>query len=423
MGTTMFISRLRGYRGAVRVPSAVLAALLLAFVTPLSAQQSPSTLGQYVPPDEERDDLDRGFKLGGVDVILTAGLSLGYDTNVTLADQDGIDSMFYEGAAAVRVELPTRRSLSHLTCDVESRQFTDSPIDDYTIHGCRLGYTYDPTHRTLLDLYASYTAGVDRRGRGRRQGDSGLIEEAPDESQIFGVGGSWRYGGEDARGQFVLSASAMDIEYQNNREYTDVLDRDLLQLGGSFQWRVTQKTSALVSYHEQYIDYDVATYDSDERWFMLGASWRMTQKTSGKVEFGWQEKDFKDPQHADYDGATWDAQVDWRHRPRSLFTLRSYRRTQESDGYGAYVVRHETMLTWDYQWKWGFRTRFNVGITNDDHEGVRRDNYTTWALARVWSLGYYTSLGASLNYERRDSNVQQFNYDQFIAMLTLQGRF
>ena len=421
------VQTLTGSSGLMRSMNALCRAglcLALLMTLPAMAQQSSGPDEDESKSESPNPDLwEPGHNLGFVDLIITAGVSLGYDTNVTLANDDSIDSIFYAFTPSIRFEMPTKRSLTSLTYRGEFQKYTDSPIDNFDDQSLRAEYAFDPTVRVGFNVYADYREGHDQRGTGRRQGDLGLQEIDPDEFEALGFGADWSYGRAGAHGRIEVFGSDYDILYTNNRDKTILLDREEQRIGSHFFWRLTPKTSAFISYELSDIDYDVADLDSEGVRYMVGATWEMTKKTTGRVSYGLEERDFDTPQRQNYDGPTWDASIIWRHKPRSQYTLTSSRRTQESDGYGDYVVRTETLLTWDYTWKWGFRTSINVGLTGEDHEGIRSDNLVTFGLARTWSLGRHFNVGGSISYERRDSNVDEFNYDHAMLLVTLQGVF
>jgi len=382
-------------------------------------------------PQEAIDSIP-GFTAGGLQVVPTVGLSLGYDDNITAASRNEISSWFYVISPAIRAELPSDRTVLSLTLAGDMVRYQDSPIDDRESWYLRGNWAWDISPRQRLNLFAQLTDGTDQRGKGRRQGEAGLLPIEPDEWERFDYGGVWDYGAVGARGRLTLRAGVSDLEYTNNREGvapefigTRFLDRDWWYWGGTFYWRVAPKTSLLADYQFTDMNYDLSSdSDSEIQSWMLGVTWDATARTSGRISYGHGKRRFADPSKEDYSGPVWAASVTWRPRTYSLFTLTGTRSTQEPDGNGDYVLRQDITLSWLHDWAPRFGTHVDVGWGEDDYRPIgRSDDLFYWGVGLRYTFNPHLRFGASINSYDRSSPIAEYDYQRMVYLLTLEASF
>lgn len=377
--------------------------------------------GLFRSPQEEMASIP-GFTSGGLQIIPTLGLSYGYDDNITRANIDEIDSYFYMISPAIRVELPSDRTLLALTASANIVRYSDSEIDDRDSWYVQAAWAWDISTRQDLNLFVGYTNGSDDRGTGRRQGNLGLVSIPPDEWNRIDYGGTWRYGAIGSRGKLSVTAGGSNLDYTNNDDRTYLLDRDWRHVGGTFFWRVAPKTSALAQVIYTDINYDFADSDSEETSWLLGVTWDASARTSGSIRYGNQTKKFADPDYEDYSGPTWMASVNWRPRTYSVFTLTGTRNTREPDGDGDYVVRQDISLAWSHDWGTNFVSIVDVGYGEDDYRpDGRTDDLFYWSVGARYGLNRHFRLGASVSGYNRDSQIDEYNYTRRVYMLTLEA--
>lgn len=370
-----------------------------------------------------------GIALGPFRIVPSLDLTYGHDDNVVLTHEERVESYFYLLSPSIRLELPTDRSVLSLAWAAEVGRYEDSEIDDYDDWFVELDWAWNPTTRHRFNAFAYWDEGHDRRGRGARQGDLALLPVAPDEWEKGTLGVSWVYGAPGARGRLMIDASVVDLEYTNNPEFTEFRDYRSDQLGASFFWRIRPKTRLGIGAEWVTFDYDpvgagasVASLDSDASYYYVGVEWDATARTSGRIDFGVHEKDFDAASRQDYDDSFWRASIDWRPRSYSAFTLSASRKTQETDGFGDFVLRRDLGLEWNHTWSRGFSTTAEIGRGNERHEPMVRDeDYTRWGISGRWQFNPYLRLGVGWRRHDRDSSQDQFVYDRDVWMLTLQG--
>lgn len=380
-------------------------------------------------PQEEIESAP-GFTAGGLQVVPTIGLSIGYDDNLTMASRDEISSMFYMISPAVRVELPTDHSVFSLIGGIDFVRYQDSPIDNYTYWYLRGEWLWDISTRQNINLFTQYSEGVDSRGQGRRQGDVGLIPLEPDKWNRWDLGGEWDYGAVGSRGRLILRAGLSDLTYTNNRGDADfagtrALDRNWRFVGGTFYVRVAPKSSLFLDYLYTDINYELDTgSDSVEQSWMAGVTWDASARTSGSISYGKLTKKFDDPARHDYNGPTWRASVSWRPRTYSVFSLTGVRNTQEPDGNGDFVLRQDIVLSWVHDWASRFGTSVDVGFGQDEYRPTDRvDDLFYWGIGARYTFNTHFRFGASINSYDRNSEIEEFDYTRMVYMLTLEATY
>ena len=373
-----------------------------------------------------------GISLGQFRLLPTIGVSWGHDDNVTFAngaleETTEVSSDFWAVSPGIRLELPSDRSILTVTWQGEYGEYDNSPIDDYFTWSLRGAWDYDPTSRTSLGVFAEWREDRDRRGQGRTQGNLGLDPFDPDEYDLISYGGYFDYGAVGSRGRLEVELARTEREYQNNRDFTRFLDRDDDHFGATFFLRIRPKTSLLVEANWTDIGYrftipSAESLDNTEKRIYLGVAWDVSARTSGRIQYGVLDKDFDDPLVEDYDGETWRAAVTWLPRTYSNFTLTATRETDESDGFGDYVLREDISLDWTHQWATRFNTIVEYGVGTDEHQPVfREDDLTYWGVSARWQINQYFQLGLGYQDYERESNEQEFSHERKVWLLTLEG--
>jgi hypothetical protein len=362
----------------------------------------------------ELPDLMRGFTIG----------------QLVFTPTNKVESWYLVVSPGIRMELPSDRSMLAVSYEIDAGYYEGSSVDDYIDHTLRAEYFYDPTTRTDIGLYAEYSRGHERRGEGTRAGDRGLIPVEPDEYDYFAFGGHWSYGAVGSRGKIELRAGIEDFDFENNLSSLGGpnfnRDRDGFHWGGTFYWRIAPKTSALFEYRWQDIDYDDngVTFDSEEERFLIGLTWDASARTTGTIKYGWLEKKFDTPDRAPYDDDTWEVGIDWRPRSYSVFSLKATRETDETDGFGDYVLREDISLDWHHNWNSQFGTTLGLGFGTDDHRpDFRSDDIFYIGVSGRYQFRPWLQLGGGLKYQERESNDAEFDYDGLEYLISIELTF
>ena len=363
-----------------------------------------------------------GFKLGPLRVSPTAALTLAHDSNVIISSDQEIDSFVTRFSPGVRVEAGSEINLLSATLQSEFGRYQSSTVDNYTDHSLALQWSWNPLVRHALILDATWSRHHDARGTAGREGELALLPFAPDEYDERALGARYRFGAPGARGRLEFSAGTNDIEYRNNRALTIFRDRNDRKLAAGFYWRVAPKTSALVTVDQVDADYDVSTLDSRERHYYVGVELDATARTSGSVLIGRAQKDFDDPARRDYSGASWRAGVRYKLRSYSILELTTGRDTDETNGFGDFILRRDVTLGWMHQWSSRFTSQVDVGIAHDEHRpSLRTDDSLYYGLSGQYRVAPWLSLGAGYRVSDRDSDISELNYQRKQLLLSVEA--
>ncbi len=365
-----------------------------------------------------------GFSAGGWRIYPTIGVSLRHDSNVALTETQETDSFITQISPGVRAETGSDRSRLSASYQAEVARYSDSGRDDFDDHRVNLDWLYNPVLRHAFGFDASWKRGHDQRGTASREGDLALLPLDPDSYDQTGFGGNYRFGAPGARGRFELGAHYQQLDYRNNRAFTRLRDRDDLTLDAAFFWRIAPKTSAVFSVDRIESNYQFATLDSTEHHYFVGVEFDATARTSGRLLFGRVEKDFEDPARGSFSGTSWRAQLSYKLRSYSLLTLSSGRDTDETNGFGDFILRRDVTLGWSHQWNNRFSTTVDGGFANDRHgDSGRSDDTWFYGLSAQYQFRPWLHLGAGYRDYQRNSDLTGFDYDRQEWLLSLEASF
>lgn len=363
-----------------------------------------------------------GFRAGPLRVMPTAGLTFIHDSNVALTSEDEVDSFLTLFSPGVRVEAGSEINRVSATYQIDTARYDSSSIDNYTDQSLSLEWAWNPLVRHALVVDGTWARGHDGRGTAGREGDLALLPLAPDEFGQTGVGARYRFGAPGARGRLEFEARNTDIEYRNNRALTVFRDRNDQLLAAGFYWRVAPKTSALVRVDQVKSDYDLSTLDSTEHHYFVGAEFDATARTSGTVMVGRVEKNFDDPARRDFSGASWRAGLKYKLRSYSILELTTGRDTDETNGYGDFILRRDTTLAWMHQWSERFSSQLDVGMARDDHRpSLRNDDSRYLGVSGQYQMSRWLRFGAGYRAFSRDSEIPELNYDRNQLTLSIEA--
>jgi len=370
-----------------------------------------------------------GFDMGPLRVMPTVGLSIGYDNNVALTSENEIDSIVTRLSPGVRVQSGDERSRFTGTATMDAGWYDSSSQDDYVDYGLTGEWMYSPVVRHALRIDGGWRRGHDNRGTAAREGELAMLPLDPDEYDTSNIGAGYRFGAPGARGRLELEARATDVEYRNNRQYTRFRDRDDLLLGAAFYWRIASKTSALVRVDQIEANYEDATLDNTEQHQYVGLEFDATAKTSGTIMVGRVDKDFDDPTREDFDGTSWRAGVAYKPRTYSVIELSTGRETDETNGFGDFILREDVALGWSHQWSERWSTQFDVGKADEEHRGVglfpdfagRNDDTSYYGVSGQYQYSPWLRFGAGFKSYDRDSDIPQLNYQRETLLLSVEA--
>lgn len=365
--------------------------------------------------------------LGPVSMIPQLTVRTGRDDNIFLTSSG-------EKSSAVTVINPVVQFIAEeganaykLTADVRRGVYHSSHDDNYTDVQLQGDANLVFDVRNKLDLLAAYLKSHEARGTGLTEGVNATVNNAPIKFNEKTVGATYTYGADEAQGRVVGKLSYTVRDYSNFRTLTHTRDRDTLNTGVTFYYRVMPKTSLLFEARREGIDYQnevvgTASLDSSEWKYLVGATWDATAKTTGVVKAGYAQKEFSDASRDDKSAFTWEAEVSWAPRTYSTFVLRSGQELEESNGADNFIDTRSVSLTWDHAWNDQMKTAFAYGVTSEEYDLTSREDDTNSVSAGVsYDLRRWLTVGMDITHVERDSNQAAFDYESNTLFLTVQG--
>jgi hypothetical protein len=180
------------------------------------------------------------------------------------------------------------------------------------------------------------------------------------------------------------------------------------------------KTYVLAEVRQSDISYELSTVPASgrERRYYGGVSWEATAATTGTLKLGRLEREF-DSGRPKFTGSSWEGLITWAPRTYSTFDFYTSRQTNESTGLGNFILSDIYGATWNHAWSSVLSTAVILRGQRDDYQGFDRNDKTGTLGVKVgYRFRRWLTVGAEYNHTRRDSNVNQFDYDRNLYLLT-----
>ena len=365
---------------------------------------------------------ESGIRIGAATLYPTIGLSVGYDDNITLSPDNEISSWYYLISPALRLQTGTERNAFVFEYGLNYSEYQDSEFDNYADQWVSGVWQYAPTVRDELSLRGHIKFGHDRRGEGLREFFPETLQLDVDEFEIYSFNAFYRHGADGSRGRIELEAGFAEKEYQNNRDLTIIGDYDQTHFGGTFFWRVANKSSLLLEAGMSDTDYQFSDRDNDVGFVGLGVEWDASARTDGRVSYRYLERSFDGDQQSSFTGSAWEVSVRWTPKAYSVFELSALRETDVSFGSSNVLVREEVDLSWRHEWRPRFATFLDIGLLKEDFDpGDRDDELFFYGLGASYNARDWLDVGFSYRHFDRDSSLRSFNYerDEFLLSFEL----
>ena len=378
-----------------------------------------ATLGMYASQGALALE-PNNLELGPVYFTPTLGLEEFYTDNLWLTETDEKDTWATVLTPRIQAWMQYGPSEYSLSFEAEDSTYHSSGDDDYTDYTTKLDIHQEFTARNVVNVYAEYYDGHERRGTGYIEGDLSLVTDKPVEYTLTTFGGDYTYGTLESQGRVKLGAESAEYEYQNYRDFTRFYDRTESTLDGTFYWKVAPRTDALLEVRYLDNDYDqpnpsdaAGTLTSEEMNYLLGVEWQATAKTTGHIKVGMYDRDYDSGARKDEDGFLWEVGVLWEPRSYSSFDFTTKRYYQETTGLGNGINTEEVSLLWSHQWNQRSSTGLTLAALDEDYEGSDRNDDTYRVEARYdYAFRRWMDIGGGYRYEDNDSDLNFYSYKE-----------
>ena len=376
---------------------------------------------QYQYPETPPASGPANIQVGDSPVFVTpyVGTAIGRDDNLFLTRDNQRASDLFIVSPGVKLDARDPNKVVQASYQGQIGRYTSSRDDDYVDHAARAQFDMALDRRNFLKLGVDYIRSHDPRGSTDRPIGSG-----PDRYRQTTPYATYALGAPGAQGRVELYYSDPGRRYVSNRDTTINGDREMQEFGGAFYWRVMPRTYVMAEARQTDVRYDLSSspLSADEHRYYAGVTWEATAATTGTVKVGQLRRNFKDPSQPDFSGTSWEALVSWAPKSYSKLDFYSARQTNESTGLGSFILSSLAGVTWSHAWTTYISTAVDARFQKDDYQGFdRNDKIAVLGLKAGYKFRRWLTLGAEFTHTKRDSNLDLFDYDKNLYLLTITG--
>lgn len=365
----------------------------------------------------EEESSAPAVRVGGV--TLYPGLSIveKSDNNIARTNVAKQSSMITVVSPSVVMQARKAADVYSLAYRADIARYSRSSGDNFNDQQLKGVAELAYSTRVTLRFTPEYIAGHDERGS-----TFGAPTLAPNKWHSTGVGASFTYGAEEARGRFVADLGYQDRQYDNNRAVTVDYDKTLRDAVGSFYFRVSPKIFAFVQAADTRISYKsaISTLSGNEQRYMIGATWSATAQTSGSFKMGQVNKKFDSSLRPAHKGNSWEGAIRWSPREIVRVDYVTSRKPSESTGVGNMVLLTNNLFNVAYDVTERTTLSLNTGKLTEDFTGAaRRDDTKSNGLKAEHKLRSWLIGSVEYNVSSKKSTVPTADYDRNIFAISL----
>jgi polysaccharide biosynthesis protein VpsM len=381
------------------------------------AQTSPIRPTYQYPEVSAPESSAASAQIGDSPVFATPylGLAAGRDDNLFLSKNNPKSSNLYVTSPGIKLDARGPGFVLQSRFQAQLGRYSSSRDDDYEDFNSNNQIDVALDRRTFLRLGYDYIRGHDPRGSTDR-----AISTHPDKYQLISPNGTFAFGVPGAQGRVELYWSDGYKTYENNRATTLLSDRDTRDVGGAFYWRVMPKTYVLLDVRDTLIHYraSASPFSSEEKRYYVGVTWDATAATTGTFKAGRLKKEF-DTGLPSFSGTGWEGSITWAPRTYSTFDFYTARTANEATGLGDFILSDIYGVSWNHAWTSVVSTGVNLRHQRDAYQQFdRTDESTTLGFKVGYRFRRWLTLGAEYTHTNRNSNLNNFEYDKNLYLLT-----
>ena len=198
-------------------------------------------------------------------------------------------------------------------------------------------------------------------------------------------------------------------------------------------YKFMPKTSVFIEYDYVNIDYDknISGLDSREHHYFGGLQWDVTAKTKGTVKAGYGVKDFVASDFGDENYFTMEANIDYKLTSKTTLILKAARETNETDiSASDYILTNRIELEYLQRLTGKITAHIRLAYEDDDYRGGfliddekerLKNRYYRGGFALQYKFKEWLETNIGYMYNRRNSNIDDFDYTSNIFFLKIIG--
>lgn len=343
-------------------------------------------------------------EIGEMRLYPTLQASIGHNDNILSSETSTQSSLITRINPQFELEAEKENVLFRVNYGFEKGFYHSSSTDNYLDHNLSATANIIGNRKNRIDLLANYRKG--HEARGQELGGALSSTSAPIEYDLTNIEGTYTYGGREAKGRINTTLGFEDKTYTNFRTTTRSRDYDKISLGAGFNYKISDKTTALIEIERSDINYDNTDLDSTTQRILSGVTWDATAKTSGTVKLGYQNKDFDNTAYSDTSAGTWNIELLWNPKTYSTFRLSTSQDFTESTTTDTFVDTKNYILGWEHFWNDKLSSNLSYSNTNEKFGNSNRsDDIDVLTLALTHNTKRWLDMGLIFERSERDSNL------------------
>jgi hypothetical protein len=367
----------------------------------------------------------RPHKVGNFNVTASINNALGYSDNAFKGSIVEESTAFFRFEPVVQAVNETAQRRITFEYEGDGNLFFDNSDDNFLSTKLHAEYLAKVNATSELGFGVNFEDGNSIRGTDILEGTNGIVD-GPTEFTRQGFSADYRLGSEKVGPSLELGYEYIDLEFDNFPEINFGRDYDLSLFNARLAYQYSVATQLFVDLAYGDFNYSdpfalIGTeLDNNESSALVGVKWRFSRLTSGEVSLGVIKKDFD---NIDFDESvtTWNAQIEWAPSSRDIVVIESLSKPLEQAGTGLFQEVKQLSVSWEHLLspRWSLTTLLATGSV--DFESVTRDDdfdqlgfgvkYRSSKIAE-WNLSY--------EYQNKDSNLAQFDFDSNTILLSFE---
>ncbi|USD67042.1 outer membrane beta-barrel protein [Vibrio sp. SCSIO 43136] len=313
---------------------------------------------------------------------------------------------------------------------LDTGRYTSSSDDNYTDHAFTTNNFIRFSRRHGLGLDYAFLKEHEARGTGVASGDAiASAINSPVKYKMHDARAVYVYGAEGAKARIEAAIDYRNLKYTNFRDGTtfggsvvNTRFKDYTQTGLdlAFYYQMFPATKVLVQADLNDRKFELSdtsgnSQDYTDNFLYLGADWDISGKTTGKLRFGIQDKNYDSSTRKDFNGFSWDLNLEWKPTYHSIVNVTGGQNTTDADQGFTDIKQTSAKVSWKHYWLTNVYSDLSYSYLQKDYsESTREDELTN----SVFNLGYEiydrVELVAGWSHRKNDSPLSTYSYDQNI---------
>jgi len=310
-------------------------------------------------------------------ILITPTLVTSFQSDDNILNQPGneVESRVFIIAPVVNFLIEDGINSYEWELGLQSAKYDDSPDDDYITSYMMFDSHSEPSSQSRWDFHISTRKEIEARGTGVTESFGDLLSD-PLKFSLNRFNLTYEYGGMTSQGRVAVNTKYLEKSYDNFKDLTRFRNYESLLFGATFFYSTNSKSDAFLEVTQDAIRYDLVevtgSRDSDDTRALLGFQWEVTALTTGSIKVGTQNKKFIDSNREDFDGVSWQVDVEWTPLTYSKILINSSRSAKDPNVEGDYINETVVGVSWEHEWSETLSSTVGFSAIEEEYSGVTR---------------------------------------------------